>query len=53
MRFDTDEVKGKCSIDVATYIFFFPPFLPLLIRLFFPTAILGNRWLAQRKKCIA
>ncbi len=27
---------------MVAYIFFFPPFLPLLIRLFFPTAILGN-----------
>ncbi len=27
---------------MVTYIFFFPPFLPLLIRLFFPTAILGK-----------
>lgn len=32
-----------------TYTFFFPPFLPLLMRLFFPTAILDNRWLAQHQ----
>ena len=26
----------------VAHIFFLPPFLPLLIRLFFPTAILGK-----------
>ena len=45
---------GKCQpavrhdeSDVRWDIVLFPPFLPLLIRLFFPTAILGNRWLPQ------
>ena len=27
---------------MVAHIFFFPPFLPLLIRLFLPTAILGK-----------
>ena len=26
----------------GTHVFFFPPFLPLEIRLFLPTAMLGN-----------
>ena len=48
VRHDESDVRwDKCSSEPETYIFFFPPFLPLLIRLFFPTAILGNRWLPQ------
>ena len=39
---DEVTIEERAVMVMVAYIFFFPPFLPLLIRLFFPTAILGK-----------
>ena len=35
--------RGCCGWVRGTHTFFLPPFLPFEIRLFLPTAMLGNR----------